>query len=175
LIEKSPTLSVHFGVKVMTKAGMIVGSVAIVLVGAIAVTLANSTFRLGRVPMDERSTVERTQTPLVSTAPFQKPEFTQSDGIDPLTASAPPAPNDSTSAAKTATLDQTVSVPSAQAGSPVGGAEVLVPDAEQRRTALSSAEKAAIARGLKELELTAVVTAEFNLNDRVAEEARTEQ
>jgi hypothetical protein len=85
-----------------------------------------------------------------------------------LTAPAPPAPvsNDSTSVAKTApVLDQPGNVPSAQqAGGRVRGAEVIVSGAAKgaaaNRTALTAAEQAAVARGLKELEKTAAIDAQ---------------
>jgi len=143
----------------MTKAGMIFsGAAIVVLIGAIAVTVANSTFRLGRVTMDERRAVDRTQTPINSAASFQQPEVKQSGVLESVPAPAPPArvSNDPTSRARTApVLDKTGSVASAQAGGRVTGAEVLIPDAERRRTALTAAEKAAVDRGLKELEITA--------------------
>jgi len=158
---------------------MIFSSFAIVVLsGAIVVTLAHSTFRLRRITMDERRAVDRTETPMISATPFQQPEVPQSDAIDPVPAPAPRAPvsTDARSGAKTATvLDKTGSVPSAQAGGRVTDAEVLVPDAEQRRTALTAAEKAAVVRGLKELEIAAVATSELDpkyLTNSVDEEAR---
>jgi hypothetical protein len=139
----------------MTKAGMIFSSAAIaVLIGAIAVTVANGTFTALLSSIVTRPSVVRTQTPVISAAPLQQPEVKQSGAIEPVPAPAPPArvSNDSTSGAKT--LDRTGSVPSAQAGGRVTPEDVLVPDAEQKRTALTAEEKAAVARGLKELEIT---------------------
>jgi hypothetical protein len=87
---------------------------------------------------------------------------------EPLPAPAAPAPvsNDSASVANTApVLDERGRIPSApQAGSRVGGADVLVPGAAKgtaaSRTTLTAAEQAAVARGLKELERMAALKAQ---------------
>jgi hypothetical protein len=189
----------------MTKAGIIFSSVAIAtLIGAVAVTVANGTLPALFSFIVTRPSIDRTQTPIGSAAPFGQPEVAQSGAIETVPAPRPaqlPAPipsapvsNDSSSGAKTApVLDKTGSVPPAQAGGRVTAAEVFVPAAEKGlmpwRTALTAAEKAAVARGLKELENTAAnstpaapaeraATAGLNrkfLADGAAGEARAKQ
>jgi hypothetical protein len=189
--------------KVMTKAGMIFGSLAIVgLVGAAAVMVENGGFTSLLSSIDERPSVDRSQAPISPAAPLAQSEVEQPGALEPVPAPGtaplpPPAPaapvsNDSTSVAKTApVLDNTGNVPSAQASSRVTAVDVLVPDAENgtRRTALTAEEKEAVARGLKELGLTAAnatpasqseeaATAELNrkaLADTFAKEARSKQ
>lgn len=187
----------------MTKTGMIFSSLAIVaLVGVVAVAVENGSFTTLLSSIDTRPSVDRSQTRTSSAAPLEQPEVKQPGAIEPvpapptaqLPAPTPPAPvsNDSRSGAKTApVLDKTGSVPSAQASSRVTAAEGLVPDAENgaRRTALTMEEKEAVARGLKELGITAAnatlsskseqaATAELNrkaLADSIADEARSKQ
>lgn len=178
----------------MTKAGMIFTSLAIVaLVGAVAVAVENGGFTTLLSSIATRPSVDRSQTRISSAAPLQQPEVKKPGAIEPVPAPISPAPvsNDSTSGAKTAPADKTGSVPSAQVGSHVTVAEVLVPDAENgaRRTALTAEEKEAVARGLKELGITTAnatpssqseqaATAELNrkaLADSFVEEARSKQ
>ena len=188
----------------MTKTGMIFGGLAIVaLVGAVAVAVENGGFTPLFSPTTTRPSVDSSQTPVSSAAP-SRPEVKEPSAIEavpapaPATAQLPPptppalVPEDSKSSAKAAPgLDGTGSVPSAQAGSRVTAADILVPDAENgtRRTALTAEEKEAVARGLKELGLTAAnatpasqseeaATAELNrkaLADTFAKEARSKQ
>jgi hypothetical protein len=174
----------------MTKAGMIFSGLAIVaLVGAIAVAMANGGLTTLLSSTATGPGVDRPETRVGSAAPRQ-PEVKQPGVIDPVPAPTPSAPvsNDSTAGAA---LDATGSVPLGQAGSRVTAADILVPDAENgaRRTALTAEEKEAVARGLKELGITAAnatpspeseqaATAELNrkaLADTVAEEARSKQ
>jgi len=187
--------------KIMTKTGMIFGSLAIVaLVGAVAVAVENGGFSTLLSSITTRPSADRSETRTSSAAPSQPPEV-KPGAIEPapapsaqLPAPTPPArvSNDSRSSAKTApSLDNTGGIPSAQAGSRVTAADVLVPDAENgaRRTALTAEEKEAVARGLKELGITTAnatpssqseqaATAELNrkaLADTLAAEARSKQ
>jgi hypothetical protein len=193
----------HSEGKIMTKAGMIFSSLAIVaLVGAVAIAVENGGFSALLSSIATRPSVDSSQTRVSSAAPLQQSEVKQPGAIEPipapptaqLPAPTPPAPisNDPASGAKTApVLDNTGSGPSAQAGSRLTAADVLVPDTENgaRRTALTAEEKQAVTRGLKELGITTAnatpssqseqaTTAELNrkaLADSVAEEARSKQ
>jgi hypothetical protein len=183
----------------MTKTGMIFSSLAIVaLIGAVAVAVESGGLATLFSSTATGPSVDRSQTPFGPAAPSQQSELTQPGAIEPVppppaaqlpapTAPAP-VPDASTSGA---VLDTTGSVPSAQAGSRVTAADVLVPDAGNaaRRTALTAEEKEAVARGLKELGITTAdappssqseqaATAELNrraLTGSVAEEARSIQ
>ena len=173
------------------KTGMIFGLAIVALVGAVAV-LESSGFTTLLSSSDTGPSVDRSEPRVSSAAPVQQPEAKQPGAIEPvpappaaqLPAPPPPAPvsNDATTSAQTA--------PSAPAGGRVTAADVLVPDAESgARTALTAQEKDAIARGLKELGLTATsatpsaqseeaATAELNrkaLADGAAAEARAKQ
>jgi len=162
------------------KAGIIFIAI-VAVVGAIAYTVAGGDFTT-LVSSITGPSADRAQKTVSSAAPARQPEVKQPGAIEPppaprtaeLPAPTPPAPvaNDSTSGAKTAPAD------------------ILVPDAATgTRTALTAAEKEAVARGLKELGLAAAnatasspseqaATAELNrkgLADRAAEEARAKQ
>lgn len=195
----------------MTKTGMIVSGLALVaLVGAVAVAVETGGFTT--LLSSVTTGPDGDQTDISSAAPLREPEVEQPGTIEPVPAPAPapatapatataqlPAPtppasvsNDSTSGAETApVLDETGSTPSAQAGGRVTAAEILVPDAESgaTRTPLTADERDAVARGLRELGLTAAnatptsqseqaATAELNrkaLADSIAQEARARQ
>jgi hypothetical protein len=179
----------------MAKAGIIFGSLAIVaLVGAVAVTAGYDGFTT-LFSSSSTPSVDPSQTRTSSAAPSRQPEAVQPGAIEPLPsppaaqlpAPTPPAPPASASTS----ADKTGSVPSAQGDSRVTAADILVPDAERgaNRTALTAEEKDAVARGLKELGITAATatassqseqaaTAELNrkaLAGSVAEEARSKQ
>lgn len=187
------------------KAGIILGSLALVaLLGAVAVTTGYGGFFSSVVTSPK---ADRPETRTSSAAPSRQPDVQQPGAIQPvppppaaqLPPPAPPAPlaNDSASSAKTASAsDKTGRVPSAQAGGRrVAAEDILVPDENgAKRTALSAEEKAAIARGLKELGITEsgrttvnarsapqseqAATAELNrkaLAGTLAEEARAQQ
>lgn len=194
--------------KVMTKSGMILSSLAIVaLIGAVAVAVEYGGFTTLFSSVATDPGVDGSQTRVGSAAPSQPSDVEPPGAIEPapappaaaqlpapptaqLPAPTPPAPVPNDSAAS-AVLDQTGSAPSAQAGSRVTAADILVPDAETgaRRTALTAEEKEAIARGLKELGLTTAnapassqseqaATADLNrraLAGGFAEEARSKQ
>lgn len=178
------------------KVGIILGSLAIVaLLGAVAVTAGYGDFLSSIVtgPKADRIT---------SAAPSRQPGAQQPGAVQPvpppptaqLPPPAPPAPvaNDSASSAKTASAaDKAGGAPSAQAGTRVAAEDILVPaENGARRTALTAEEKAAVARGLKELGLTTAnatsspqseqaTTAELNrkalAGSVAAEEARSQQ
>jgi hypothetical protein len=152
----------------MTKAGMIFSSAAIaVVIGAVAVTMANGSFTALLSSIGASPSVDRAQTPTISAAPVQQPEVNQSGAIEPLPAPPPaqlpapaaPAPVDTASVAKTApALDQTGSIPAEQANRPLTAAEILLLEAKRGstlRTPLTVAEKAGVERGLKQLDIRA--------------------
>jgi hypothetical protein len=181
------------------KTGMIFGLALVALVGAVAVAVENGGFSTLLSSIAPGSSADRSQTRISSATPSPQPEVTQPGAIEPvpappaaqLPAPTPPAQvaNGSTSSAKTApVLDKAGTVPSAQAGGRVTAADILVPDENGTgRTALTAQEKDAIARGLKELGLTATsatpspqsqqaVTAELNRKALAdAEAARSKQ
>jgi hypothetical protein len=188
----------------MTKTGMIFSGLAIVaVIGAVAIAVEYGGFTTLRSSIATDPSVDPSQTRVSSAAPSQQSEVEQPGAIEPVPAVPVPAPataqlpdptppasvpDDSTSSV---VLDQTGSAPLAQASSRATAADILVPDAETgaTRTALTAQEKDAVARGLRELGLTAAgtpgfsqaeeaTTAELNrksLTGGFAEEARSEQ
>jgi hypothetical protein len=175
----------------MAKAWIIFGSLAIVaLVGAVAVTAGYDGFTT-LLSSSSTPSVDGSQTRTSKAAPSGQPEAGQPGAIEPLP--SPPAaqlPAPAPPASASTSADTTGSVPSAQGGGRVTAADILVPDADgANRTALTAEEKDAVARGLKELGITAATetspsqpeqaaTAELNrkaLAGSVAEPARSKQ
>jgi len=148
-----------------------VGTIAATMAGVIVVGFALTALLPSILTRDGVDSTATAVAPPASVEPFQTEQFGAIQpvpGPDPAQQPAPvqPAPvsNDSTSVAKTAPVLKTGSVPSEkQAGGRVTGAEVLVPNAGKGaatgRTDLTAAEKAAVARGLKELKNTAAINA----------------
>jgi hypothetical protein len=170
------------------KAGTIFSGLALVaLVGAVVVMVDNGGFTTLLSSSTTRPSVDPSQTRTSSATPSPQAEVKQPGAIDPVP--APPAAQLPAPTPPAPVSNDLGSVPPAEASGRVTAAEVLVPDAENRRTALTAEEKEAVARGLKALGLTAAnpapssqseqaATAELNRNAlarSVAEEARSKQ